>query len=179
MIASVDNDKITVLNKQLDYYKKQLEIVKDTKDDLIELINRFNGKKFTKRFTNQLQEINPHYYVRTNNGMSLNILLYLSEDRFVQGERHTLYVDDDTCYVAWYSKSWNESELTIKGEELIPRIDCTINSLETTIEKLENNINNVNSIINEFNNIQESIKRFLQDKNTVFKDVIGLKFTNY
>ena len=50
MIASVDNDKITVLNKQLAYYKKQLKIVKDTKDDLIELINKFNGKKFTKRF---------------------------------------------------------------------------------------------------------------------------------
>ena len=33
MIASVDNDKITVLNKQLEYYKKQLEIVKDTKYD--------------------------------------------------------------------------------------------------------------------------------------------------
>ena len=150
------------INKLL--LKKQLELTKQVKDilsnpEINNTINKYDNKKYSKRFITALQKIDNHFRVELYFSSASLCLCFYGKERAVNIKEENkaylsaYYVDSDFYLLNFQLDS-------INAELINNRLRKYEDYLLKRIEKLEETIKNYDTLIKQYNLIAETYNTF-------------------
>lgn len=166
---------IAALNKELEH--KQYVI--DHADEVIAVINNWNGKTYSKRFRDAIEKNVDKikaYHLNSGFSWSLNYLEieYTSNDRYLNlGPRNGgLYLEDGTPTLAYIKvEDFTDANKKIEAEYLIENIESWVQRQKDAIEHIKKNIENIEEI-------KERKERLIKETNDHNQELNGL-FVKY
>ena len=164
------------LNKQLDHYKHIVEVL--SKQEVLELAEKWQGKTYNKRFITALQKIDSMFQVDKVAGLYLYFAFYNDRCITMQNYLHSYgspevtYIDGKYYYLC-LSKSCLFDENTIK-DDLVNDLIKAKEHYQKQFDDLFNQLQNLDSIIEEFNKIKELYNDFENKTNYTIRQELGL-----
>ena len=172
-------DQIRILEYQTEYTDEILRIIDRTKDEVFALLDKWNGKTYNKRFLTALQKIDENYRVESAYSFEISISMWNKRNTpSIEKEYLTLYVDFDTYQLSYTTRSYTESSITIKADEIKQQINNRLEYIEKSNQKLKDDLNNLQGIFEQYTYIQNQISNFVKDTHVLLRHKIG-DFKNY
>ena len=148
--------------ENMEMAKKLVQKEIDTKRDFVgkaeslyEIIRKFNGKIFNKRLETAMREVYPVRIQYDKVFNWLDITGYIS-DRMVQSDevdRHgyhpVAYIKDDRIYMVSCCKDALDDDGRIVAENLIAKMQLTVNYLKESADELEKQLADIENIADE------------------------------
>ena len=150
--------------KKLEMLKEHCKIMADVlaSDEVKNVITKWQGKKYTKRFQTALQKVNKHFHISTRYGVYLEFNFYDIEERSFYDEKtgHIIYISHDKHTIKMVTQtSWGEGS-DIVADDLAEQVAKSAEYYLIQYEKLDAQIKNINKYIEEFCEIVNKYNEF-------------------
>lgn len=138
--ANISADTISMFNQQVKYFKLALELADRIKPFLFDLLDKWDGKIYTKRFATALEKEFPNSGLWINKSCigDVNITYYNNNERHIHSVEKdwlTNYINDDTVYFL-ILRSDLHNVVTVNAEESKERFEGYVNGLREKVETL-------------------------------------------
>lgn len=177
-IKHPSQDKLNLLNKQVDYYTKAVQQAEEVKDFLKSLFDKWNGKTYNKRFTTAFQKQFPNPNIRIyKDNIRLSIEFRDWQNRSIKSVEgsHTNYITDDTiCLCSLYTDL--HGDLIIDAESAKDCLETYILNLKNRIEKVKDYISRINEVVDAYNEAKTKLEDIVGDTPYVVRDIVGIKY---
>ena len=176
-ISQRDKDfTIARLTKQLEHYKKIVEILNDKA--VQDIFIKWQGKTYNKRFLTALNKLHNYFNVDTRFGLYLEFCFY--NDRCITMENYkrsyggceVTYIDG-RYGVTCLSKNTLYDEKTII-DDLNDKMQALKEHYIKAYDELNEQLKNLDNIINQFNEIKEIYNTFENATNYTIRQELGL-----
>lgn len=164
------------LNKQLEHYQHIVEVL--SKQEVLELAEKWQGKTYNKRFLTALQKIDDMFHIDKIAGLNLYFAFY--NDRCITmhnylygyGSPEVTYIEGKYYYLC-LSKSCLFDENTIK-EDLTTDLLKAKEYYQTAYDDLSKQLQNIDVIIEKYNKIKELYNDFENNTNYSIRQELDL-----
>jgi hypothetical protein len=164
------------LNKQLYHYKHIVEVL--SKQEVLELAEKWQGKTYNKRFLTALQKIDDMFHIDKVAGLYLYFAFY--NDRCITMENYknsggyaeVTYIEGQYYHLC-LSKNCLFDESTIK-DDLVNDLIKAKEYYQNAFDDLFNQLQNLDSIIEEYNKIKELYNDFENKTNYTIRQELDL-----
>ena len=138
--ANISADTISMFNHQVRYFKLALELADKMKPFLFDLLDKWDGRTYNKRFATALEKEFPNSGLRINKDCVGNVEITY----FNNNERHihsvekdwlTNYINDDRVYFL-ILRSDLHNVVTVNAEDSKEQFDRYVNGLREKVETL-------------------------------------------
>ena len=138
--AHISADTISMFNQQVKYFKLALELADKIKPFLFDLLDKWDGKTYNKRFATALEKEFPNSGLWINKDCigNVNITYYNHDERCIRSvEEDWLmnYISDDKVYFL-ILRSDLYNTVTVNAEESKEQFDRYVNGLREKVETL-------------------------------------------
>lgn len=185
-----DTESIAISKRKLEilaqHYKQIADVL--SSKEVKEVIEKFQGKVYSKRFQTALQKIDKHFYVDTQFSPHLEYNFYDFKERsfnvdyintWGQADSRTIYLDNYKYTIAMLTKS------TILEDRNIIREDLQDISLKNSIdyfkrqhEQLSKQLKELDSIILQYKELINNINEFTDKLQSDLKSEFSMYLTN-
>lgn len=166
---------IEILKKQLEIYKKAKSIMLSNAREIKKLIEKYDGKIYSKRFLNALQKIDSHFYINKDLGYC-----YLSLNFF---NERSIFIDDRDSNILGSYYATGEIYLLTFHSGYIPSSNINSQLLQcyeyilNEIDKLNYTVDNYYQLLDEYNAIVKSYNDFYSKTDKYFLKLNNIKFS--
>ena len=138
--TNISADTISLFNQQVRYYKLALELADKIKPFLFDLLDKWDGKVYNKRFATALEKEFPDSGLWINKDCvgNVDIKYYNSNERHshsVEKDWLMNYISDDSIYLLTMRSDLHDV-VTIKAEELKDLYNHWLDNLRNRVETL-------------------------------------------
>lgn len=169
------------IQKQIEYTQKLLGVLADIRTKFIEVCKKYDGKIYTKRFANAVQELSP--LVRVDFTCSRYLELKVSDwnnrhytaDIGQGGYICTSYVSDDTISIYLDSAPLCEKKLVLNADKLIENFDKAICGRQASLQNKIKNLQNIDNLVKEFAELYNKYETFNNNLDYQIKELFGFK----
>lgn len=138
--ANISADTISVFNQQVRYYMLALELADRIKPFLFDLLDKWDGKTYNKRFATALEKEFPDSGLWVNRDCigNVNITYYNNNERCIHSvEKDWLmnYISDDKVYFLMLHSDLHNI-VTVDAEKSKEQFDRYVNGLREKVETL-------------------------------------------
>ena len=164
------NNKIKVRKLELlkDHYKQIANAL--SSNEVMAVLEKWQGKKYNKRLETALKNIDAHFYVNTQFSFYLEYNFYPQNERSFKDEttEHWIYIDNYKHTIRMLTKSsWGEGE-KIVAEDIAEQVLKIAKYYQEQYEKINNQLLNINELISEY---LEIVKKYNEFEEKVDADI--------
>jgi hypothetical protein len=169
--------KIKKLELLKNHYKQMANIL--SSNEVITLLEKWQGKKYNKRLETALHNIDTHFYVDTRFSFYLEYNFYPMDERSFKDEEtgHTIYIDNYKHSIRMLTKSsWGEDEKII-ADNIAEQVLNVAKYYQTQYEKINNQLFGINELLNEYFEIVKRYNEFEEKVDADIRAEFGLNLT--
>lgn len=139
-LSTISPDTLSVFNQQVKYFKLALDLANNIKPLLFNLLDKWNGKTYNKRFATALEKEFPNSGLWINKSCigNVEISYYNHNERHIHSVEKdwlTNYISDDNVTFLFLHSDLHNI-VTINAEESKEQFDRYVNELREKVELL-------------------------------------------
>ena len=173
-----EQDELEIVEQQVRYTSNLIRGYKEVQEQVENLIKKWDGKKYNKRFQTSLSEISDTLHVSVSDSGRFEMYL---EDYGARGYSNRngsySYVISDKVYLATQPSNYDDGyKCIIHADKTLEQVKKFLQGREQDLENTKKDLRNIHIVLNEYKAIKQRIKNFKDDTTWLVQEVFHLDF---
>ena len=179
-LTSYQKTQVQCIQAQINYTSNLLKDFNDHKEEIFKLLEKWNGKKFNKRFQTQLDNIMPRrFYAGFTYYGDFEMYVCNMDARAYQvnGQEAWNYVADSELHLFDRHFTFNEGKtLIIDSEAIKQEITERVNNKAIYMEALQYELDNIDEALTQYEEINKQVQAFKNANSCIIREALRLDF---
>lgn len=173
-----EQEELEIVEQQVRYTSNLIRGYKEVQEQVENLIKKWDGKKYNKRFQTSLAEISDTLHVSVSDSGRFEMYLKDFNARGYSNSKGIYsYVVSDEVYLATQPSSYDDNyKCIIHADKVLEQVKKFLQDKEQDIENTKKDLRNIHIILNEYKAIKQRIKNFKEDTTCLVQEVFHLDF---
>lgn len=173
-----EQDELEIVEQQVRYTSDLIRGYKEVQEQVENLIKKWDGKKYNKRFQTSLSEISDILHVTVSDTGRFEMYLCNYGARGYSNRNGSYsYVVSDKVYITTQPSNYEDGyKCIIHADAILEQVKRFVEGKELDLESAKKDLRNIHIVLNEYKAIKQRMEYFKKDTTWLVREVFHLDF---